>query len=244
MRARISRGVAAVLAVSALSLTAACGGGAEDEAAKGGADAPAAPSATSAEPTPEAPAAPLTEAQMKAALLELKDLPSGWKTTKHEESTGGYKTDKAECQDLAAMLGSNSIDDAAKGPSAGFVIGNNASEISEQVVTFEGTGAADYVTKLSAALDACKEMTVEADGQKMKLTVKKGTAPQGLEQGIAFTLGLEVLPGITIEPNFVIGSQGTGVFRFMLLADSAAAKKDFDALGKLATDKFVKAVQG
>ncbi|MFG3345298.1 hypothetical protein ACGF1Z_09560 [Streptomyces sp. NPDC048018] len=243
MRTRISRGLAAALAVSALSLTAACGGGEKDDAAKSGADKSAAGATTSAAPTSAAPAAPLTDARMKAALLELKDLPSGWKATKHPDTPSAYTTDKPACKAFADMMGSGDIPGATKGPSADFALGNNDSEITERVAGFTGTGAADYLEQLSTSLDTCGAMTVEADGQKMKLSAKKRTAPQGTEEAIAFTLGLEVAPGMTIEPDFVFARQGNGVVRFMLLAN-AAGKKDFDQLAKKATDKFAKAAQG
>ncbi|MER7515744.1 hypothetical protein [Streptomyces sp. NPDC126499] len=244
MRTRIRHGLAAALAVSALSLTAACGGGSTDDGKKkDGADKPSAgmPSPT---PTSEAASAtPLTDAQMKAGLLELKDLPSGWKTTKRQ--TGGvvYKAEKPECQLLAGMM-SGTIDGSTKGPTADFAIGNNASEISEDVVTFPGTGAADFTKKLTTALDSCPDFAVTADGGKMKFTVKKLTAaPQGADEAHAFEIGMEVAPGITIKPNLVFVRQGTGVLRFLHLAD-AAGKKEFDSLSKLATDKFVKAAKG
>ncbi|MEV6328899.1 hypothetical protein [Streptomyces sp. NPDC051909] len=244
MRTPIRRGLAATLAVSALTLTAACGGGEKDGAAKDGADKPAA-GATTAAPTSEAPAAakPLTDAQMKAALLELKDLPSGWKTTKHADSKTAYKTSKTECQFFADMMSSDGITGATTGPSADFARGNNDAEINEQVLNFTGTGAADHLKQLDTAIDTCAEIPVEADGQKMKITVKKRPAPQGAEEALAFSLGVEVAPGITIAPNFAYARQGNGVVRLMVLA-APAASKDFDEIAKTATDKFVKAAQG
>ncbi|MFJ7070857.1 hypothetical protein [Streptomyces sp. NPDC101115] len=242
MRTRISRGLAAALAVSALSLTAACGGGAKEDTKKGGADKPAAGATTSAAPTSEAPATPLTDAQMKAGVLELKDLPSGWKATKRQTGNTVYKAEKAECQPIAALM-SGDVDGATKGPSVDFAVGNNASEIAEDVVTFPGTGAADFTKKLTTALDSCPDFAVTADGGKMKMSVKKLTAPQGAEEAHAFEIGLEVAPGITIKPNMVFVRQGTGVLRFLHLAD-AAGKKDFDGLAKTATEKFAKAAQG
>ncbi|MFD9032160.1 hypothetical protein ACFVZW_13595 [Streptomyces sp. NPDC059567] len=241
MRTRLRHGLAAALTVSALSLTAACGGGASDDAGKDkAADKPAAEQTSSA---PAAkPATPLTAAQMKAAVLEVKDLPSGWKTTKHEETSTVYKVDKPACEPLAPMLGGD-IADATKGATGDFAVGNNDSEIAEEVVTFEGDGAADYIKKLGSALDACPDFTAEAEGNKMKMAVKKITAPQGAEEALAFQLSLEVAPGMKIEPNLIVVRQGTGVMRFLHLADAATAKKDFDALAKLATDKFVKGAQ-
>lgn len=240
MRTRIRHGLAAVLAVSALSLTAACGGGdAKDGAKDKAADKPAAEQTTSAAP---AAAKPLTAAQMKAGVLELKDLPTGWKTTKHEDSSTVYKVDKAECQALAPMLGGD-IAGATKGATGDFALGNNSSEIAQEIVTFDSAGGADYIKKLSSALDACPSFVSEAEGEKMKWSVKKITAPQGAEEALAFRLSYEAAPGITIAPDITVVRQGAGVMRFLLLADTPAAKKDFDSLAKLATDKFVKAAQ-
>ncbi|MFI8822586.1 hypothetical protein [Streptomyces sp. NPDC053431] len=243
MRTRISRGLAAVLAVSALSLTAACNG--TDDPAKDGADKPAADrsgSATAA-PTSQAPATPLTAAQMKAAALELKDLPAGWKAAKADAATSNYKADKAECQPLAAVMSADT-EGATDGPRADFVLGRQQSELSERVMTFPGTGAADYTGKLATALDTCKDFTVDVDGQKTKFTTRKLTAPQGAEEALAFAITIEIAPGIKIEPHLVVGRQGTGAFRMVHLADTTSTKKDFDSFAKLATDKFVKAAQG
>ncbi|WP_225799799.1 hypothetical protein [Streptomyces sp. NK15101] len=245
MRTRITRGLSAVLAVSALSLTAACGG--SDGTEKDGADKPAAggSASASAAPTSQAPAAaPLTAAQMKAAALEVKDLPSGWKAKKGEDDKTVYKADKAECQPLAAMM-SAGIEGATQGASVDFVIGDNASELSQEVATFPaGAGAADYTKKIAAALDGCAGFSVEVEGQKMKVESKRLTAPQGAEEAIAFGMTLEVAPGIKIAPDLVVARQGAGVFRMLHLADAAAAKKDFDGLAKAATDKFVEAARG
>ncbi|WMX47154.1 hypothetical protein [Streptomyces roseicoloratus] len=242
MRTRIRRGLAAALAVSALSLTAACGGEAKDDAGKDGADKPAATAPTTAAPTSEAPATALTAAQMKAAALELKDLPSGWKTTKRSLA-GGYKADKPECQELVGMFGGD-VAGATKGADVDFTVGNNDSEISETVLTFAGTGAADYVKKFATAIDGCSTFTATSDGTKQKITVTKRTAPQGAEEAHAVTLGIEVAPGMVIEPNVVVARQGTGVARFLYLSDPATTKKDFDALARTATEKFAKAARG
>ncbi|MEU6988122.1 hypothetical protein ABZ946_32610 [Streptomyces sp. NPDC046324] len=239
MRTRIRHGLAAALTVSALSLVAACGGSGDAKDTKDkAADKPAA-GQTSAAP---APATPLTAAQMKAGILVLKDLPSGWKDTTTKPSTDVYKADKPECQPFADVMG-DEIAGATKGASVDFTVGESEAELSEEIVTFAGTGAADFTKKVGTALAGCTEFTVEIEGNKMKSTVKKITAPQGVEEAHAFTLSMEVAPGIKIEPNLVVARQGTGVLRFLHLADAATAKKDFDALAKLAADKFVKGAQ-
>ncbi|MFD0368403.1 hypothetical protein [Streptomyces sp. NPDC059071] len=242
MRTRISRGLAAALAVSALSLTAACGGGAKDDTKKDGADKPAAGATTSAAPTSEAPATPLTAAQMKAAALELKDLPSGWKASTAEDDDTVYKADKPECAAIADLM-SGKIDGGTEGAEVGFSKGNNDSEVDEAIATFPGTGAADFTKKIGTALESCTGFTTEVEGSKWKLTLTKLPAPQGVEEAYAFGVAIEVAPGMKIEPNVIVARQGTGVLRFLHLAD-AAGKKDFDSLSKLATDKFVTAAKG
>ncbi|MFJ2741815.1 hypothetical protein ACIO3O_19380 [Streptomyces sp. NPDC087440] len=75
MRIRPLRFAAAGLAASSLVLLTACGGSADAESK---ADAKKTPAPTSAAPTPAASEAPLSKSQVKAALLTVKDLPTGW----------------------------------------------------------------------------------------------------------------------------------------------------------------------
>ncbi|MFJ3903519.1 hypothetical protein [Streptomyces sp. NPDC090025] len=246
MRTRITRGLAAALAVPALALTAACGGsdGAKDDTK------PKAPAGTTAAGTPSAapttsaaPEAtgPLTAAQMKGALLELKDLPSGWKGSAHASAEFAVKADKAECRPLAEAL-SAKIPGATTGPSADFALGNNASELSESIQTFgSAADATAFTEKLSAALDSCTSFTADQDGTSMKTGVEKLTAPKTAEEAIAVRLKLAVAPGVTVEPTVLVARQGSGLIRVLHLADSAKAKGDFDAFAKLAGDKLAKA---
>ncbi|MDT9690695.1 hypothetical protein Q5762_20575 [Streptomyces sp. P9(2023)] len=241
MRTRIRHGLAAALAVSALSLTAACGGGdAKGDTTKDkAADKPAAEQTTSAAP---AATTPLTAAQMKAAALELKDLPSGWKVTKTPTDELKVTSDKPECAPLASALGSD-FPGGTKGASAEFSRGNNESEIVEDVATFPGTGAADFTKKIDTALASCTGFTADSDGTKMKLGVEKLTAPQGAEETLAFRLKLNLAEGITIEPTIMIARQGSGIVRFLHLADTPGGKGEFDALAKIAAGKLAKAGQ-
>ncbi|MEU7021766.1 hypothetical protein ABZ990_14045 [Streptomyces sp. NPDC046203] len=246
MRTRFTRGLSAALVVSSLALSAAACGGDDkkDDAKKDGADKPAVSASASTAPEAAAPAKPMTDVQAKAAVLELKDLPSGgWKARKADAGKSVYKADKAVCQPVAEAMNA-SFTGSTKGPGAEFFIGKNTSELSQQLMTFSGTGAADFTKKLAAAVDACADFSVETEGQKVKAGAKKVTAPQGAEEAIAFTFSMELAPGFKLEPTMLVVRQGADIFRLMHLADDAAAKKDFDALAKTATDKFVKAAQG
>ncbi|WP_137989384.1 hypothetical protein [Streptomyces vilmorinianum] len=241
MRTRIRHGLAAALAVSALSLTAACGGGAaKDDAKKDkSADKPAAEQTTSAAP---APATPLTAAQMKAAVLEAKDLPSGWTASKATSDPTKVTADKPECQPLASLLNSE-VEGATMGPGADFKRGNSESELSQQIMTFAGTGAADYTTSIGTALGTCTSFVAKTDGGTMNIDIKKLTAPQSAEEAHAFRMTLNIAElGMKIESNILVARQGTGVTRLAHLAD-AAGQKEFDTFAKLAGDKLAKAAQ-
>ncbi|MEU9998439.1 hypothetical protein [Streptomyces sp. NPDC050848] len=242
MRTRIRHGLAAVVVVSALSLTAACGGGeAQDDTKKDkAADKPAAGQTTSAAPsTAPAATAPLTAAQMKAGVLELKDLPSGWKAVKADEGPNLTKVDKPECLPIAGLL-AEKLAGATLGASGDFESGG-ATTLNQKVLTFAGTGATDFVTKLGGALGSCTGFGATAEGMKVQATVEKLTAPQGAEEAHALRVKLSIADfGYATEVNLLVARQGTGVIRLAHDPAAASGHKDFDALAKIATDKFVK----
>ncbi|MEU8518203.1 hypothetical protein [Streptomyces sp. NPDC048577] len=243
MRTRIRHGVAAVLAVSSLALTAACGGSGDSDA-KGGDEKSAGTPAASAKATESAPAAaPLTEAQMKAGALALTDLPSGWKASTSESDGTVYKADKPECAPLATLL-ADEIAGATTGASVDYETAGTESLIGQQVATFPGTGAADLVKSVGTAVDACAGFGAEMQGMKMDVTLQKLTAPQGAEEAHAFRLKMKIKDvGITVESNMLVASQGTGLTRFSHTPANASGHKDFDGLAKLAVEKFAKGAQ-
>ncbi|MET9379318.1 hypothetical protein ABZX98_35130 [Streptomyces sp. NPDC002992] len=240
MRTRIRHGLAAALAVSALSLTAACGGGAaKDDAKKDkAADKPAAEQTTSA-----APAAPLTAAQMKAATLTVKDLPSGWKSGTSDTDQIQPKADKAECQPLAGFM-ADTITGATMGPSGSFERTSDTTGIDSQVFTFPAAGATDFVKALGTSLDTCKGFAADLQGMKMTVTAEKLAGPKAGEESHAFRLKMKIADiSMTVETNMLVVRQGTGVARVSHVPPNASGHKDFEALAKLAADKFVKGAQ-
>ncbi|MFF0432217.1 hypothetical protein ACFYU9_08355 [Streptomyces sp. NPDC004327] len=242
MRTRFSRGLSAALAVSALSLTAACGGGDSDGAKKDGADKPAASaSATSAAPQP---AAPLTDAQMKAAALDAKDLPSGWAAGKVETGPAFGKADKPECVAVTDLF-APAVKGATTGADLHFTQGKNTT-LDQQVLTFPGTGAADFAKAIGAAADGCTSFNTTAEGMKIKGTVKKLTAPAGAEEAHAIRVTVTMPDmGYQTQVDLLVARQGSGVTRIAFdPANDATGHKDFGALAKATVDKFAKAAQG
>ncbi|MFE5483960.1 hypothetical protein [Streptomyces sp. NPDC056527] len=241
MRTRIRHGLAAALAVSALSLTAACGGGDAKDGAKKDTDKPAA--TTSAAPTSEAPATPLTAAQMKAAVLEVKDLPAGWKSGSADTDQIQPKADKTECQPLAGLM-ADTIAGATMGPSGSFERTSDTTGLDSQVFTFPATGATDFVKALGTSLDTCKGFAADLQGMKMTVTAEKLNGPKAGEESHAFRLKMKIADlAMNVESNMLVVRQGTGVVRISHVPPNASGHKDFDALAKLATDKFVKGAQ-
>lgn len=232
MRIRMRRGAAAALAVSALCFTAACGGAADQKQDK--AD----------DKAKEAPApAPLTAAQMKAATLELKDLPAGWKVTKPEPSNEDPKADKPECQPIAGTF-ADKVAGATVGGDQEFEGGERS--LAQQVFTYQdSSGATDFVKAISTALDTCKGFSFEMEGMKADVKTEKITAPKAGEESLAFRVKM-VFPEmaeVKFEINLMVARQGTGVTRVAHVPADASGHKDFDALAKLAGDKFTKGAQ-
>ncbi|MFD3942454.1 hypothetical protein [Streptomyces sp. NPDC058579] len=238
MRTRIRHGLAAALTVSALAFVAACGGGeAQDDTKKdASADKPAASQTTSAAP---AAATPLTAAQMKAGVLELKDLPSAWRAVKAEKGPRLTKVDKAECLPIGGLF-ADKLSGATLGASGDFEHGAGTT-LNQEVLTFAGTGATDFVTKLGGALESCTGFGATAEDMKVQATVEKLTAPQGAEEAHALRVKLSIPDfDYATEVNLLVARQGTGVIRLAHDPAAASGRKEFDALAKIATDKFVK----
>ncbi|MBT2368273.1 hypothetical protein J7E88_23845 [Streptomyces sp. ISL-10] len=235
MRRNILRGVAAALTVSALCFTAACGSG-DDK--KGGAK-----DSASEKPAEEkASTEPLTAAQMKAALTEVGDLPAGWTATKVPASDDAApKADKPECQPLADVMG-DEIKGATNGGSVDFKHKDGKTQLSQLVLTFPATGAADYIKGIDTALGSCTSLSVEMEGTKVPVKIKRiEGAPKVGEASQAFTMTLEIAPGIAINSNLVVAHQGTGATRVAFLNDGgAAAQKSFGDVVTRVGDKFVK----
>ncbi|WP_328677889.1 hypothetical protein OG905_27060 [Streptomyces sp. NBC_00322] len=247
MRTRM-RGVVAAVAVSTLCLTAAaCQSSSGDDKKPAKTDAAKTDAAKPQETKTDAPAprTPLTAAQMKAATVELKDLSAGWKSNK--VSTGDDPAPKADhpgCQPIADMMG-DEIKGATKGSDVDFKHADGKSELSQQVITFAGTGAADFTKAIGAALGTCTTVSFDMEGQKVPVKIKKLDAPKVGEESHAFQMAIVFAPGMEIKANLLVAHQGTGATRVAYVnTGSGAAQKSFEDLVQLIGDKFVKGVQG
>ncbi|MFJ8647294.1 hypothetical protein ACIRNI_14370 [Streptomyces sp. NPDC093546] len=242
MRTRIRRGAAVALTVSALTFTAACGGSAD----KGGSDkakTSEAPSASAEKPA-EAAAKPLTEAQMKAGVLAVADLPKGWADAPTEPGDDNtYKVDKPECQPLSDLL-QKKIAGATIGAEEDFRGDNGASQLTHQIMSFPGTGATDFMKSTGTAADKCASFSTELEGTPMVIKVTKLDAPKSGEETHGVALSMDLGGEMALTINVVVARQGAGVSRVIYMPGTANAGKSVNDLAKIAGDKFAKAAQG
>ncbi|WP_149183187.1 hypothetical protein [Streptomyces sp. TRM49041] len=247
MRIRMRRGAAVALTVSALVFTAACGGSAEDKSA--GAKQKTGESGSAEQKPEEKPAAgPLTAAQMKAGILEVSDLPSGWKVKRVPDSNDVAKADKAKCQPLATLL-SDKVEGATEGADVEFSKGVGSGEsamLAQQIFTYDDTASAtDFLKSIATAVDACPTFTFTQDGDKVEMKAEKLTVAQVGEESVGLRLTLDI-PELNakVESDLLIARQATGVMRLAYVP--MAEKPDhapFDDLAKRGGDKFVKGAQ-
>jgi hypothetical protein len=237
-----ARRAAAVLAATALSLTAAACSS-SDDGKKGSADAK-----------------PLTAAQMKAAVLEVKDLPKGFEAKKMPPDDSTAKADKAECQPILDLM-SSGVPGATKGGEADFskaekpadpakaleeggaeALLKSITAVSHQVFTLPGTGAADRVKALSTAVGKCGQVTYkDFEGDKAELKITKSDAPKGAEEATAFKMAMSVAgTEFTMEMGVLVAQQGSGLTRLVM---TNPADPVFGEIAGKATDKLVAAAK-
>jgi hypothetical protein len=252
MRTHIRRGAAVAVAVSALFLTAACGG---SDSSSDGDKKPTGTASKSKETAAENPAAgPLTAAQLKAATLEVADLPAGWKagTVPPDDSTAPT-ADKPACQPIASLFA---------GKVEGTTLHNDAdfnfketqdAALSESVFTFAGTGAADFTKGIGTALTSCTDVNFTQDGEKSAVKVTKLSTPTVAEESHAFRLTMDMGSVGKLNIDILVARQGNGVVRAAYIptptvpagtAPDPAKVNPFDDLAKRAGDKLVKGLKG
>ncbi|GAA4767896.1 MULTISPECIES: hypothetical protein [Streptomyces] len=231
MSVRVRRGATALLALSVLCLTAACGGGGEE--GRPAADAPA------------ASAEPLTAERMAAAVLVLGDLPSGWaKTSAPTSEEPPPRAAEPECQPLADMLGSR-VGGAEAGGSADFQQDGGRAELTQQVFTFPGSGAADRVAAIGEAVEACPTVNVTVEGSEVPVKIARTDVPKIGQSSQSFSMTLAFAPGAEVTADLVVAQEGTGFTRVAFVNDGGAeAGKTRADLVTRVGDRFVEGVRG
>ncbi|URN16010.1 MULTISPECIES: sensor domain-containing protein [Streptomyces] len=231
MRIRTYRGTVVALTASALLLTAACGGPSDGKDGGGGPDG--------GRGTGQKPAsAPLTEAQMKAGLLEAGDLPAGWKVGTTMPAEGRPKAEKPECQPLATLM-SAEVEGTTKGGERDFR-GPGDSVLAQMVLTYpDRAGAAAFVKGLDGAVGRCRSFTTVQDGRRMSVAAEELTAPKVGEEAFAVRLTMDIPQlGMVLKTDVLVARQGAGITRLGYLPGAEPDPAAFEDLAKRGGDKF------
>lgn len=201
----------AVAAALSLSLTA-CG----DDKPSGSPTPSATPvSSTPTAPTPSptpTPTGPVkrTDAELTKALLELKDLPSGFALEPNDpddEGGGTFSSTSSKCKTLVKYLNADEAPGAKASAVRSFAGGQEGPYIDFSLDAL-GTSKAAGALQLSfkQAVTACKKITLRIPGQgSSPMEVEEISAPQFGEDPLAFRLtglsgaleGLEFTAAIT-----------------------------------------------
>ncbi|MFI0979291.1 hypothetical protein ACH4SP_20105 [Streptomyces sp. NPDC021093] len=180
MRTRTLRAAAVGLAASSVLLATACGGSTEAEEKPAAKKTPAA-----AKPSTPPAVAPLTQRQVESALLEVRDMPTGWsKENEISASDAGNaefgmgKSDKPECQFLLdAVVGSE------KGPKPqnSAVVGFTKSQegpILVGGVTAYTEAEAKKLMKEPPLPPSCRSFTGDFEGDKVTVAYEDLSVPK------------------------------------------------------------------
>ncbi|MER7171079.1 hypothetical protein [Streptomyces mesophilus] len=174
MRTRNSRAATGVLAAVSLLAVAGCGGSADAE------EQPKAAKSASPSASPKQVAAPLTQKQVEEALIEVADLPKGWKIDASgsgeddesaEEEFDVGKADKPQCQPLldGSMTGGSGVKPKALA-AAYFTKSSDAGPYMMVTVEAYTEKQAKEFMKPSETLTGCESFGAELDGAQVDFT--------------------------------------------------------------------------
>ncbi|TGA86615.1 hypothetical protein [Streptomyces palmae] len=220
----MSRVVVAAASVAVLGLATACGGSGDDTASDKKAGAKDASQQS----------APLSEAQLKKAALTKTEVKGYQIESVGEKELGGgrgAKADKADCQPIAEMFGTEFTPKPAASVFSGFTnIGaggkdpDKAFDVSElslgtlRISAYSEADAKKTVTDLKAAIGACTAgLGITGIDEALKLSgVKPEAAPQLGDDAVAFSAKMldSEEPGMARFDMVRSGSQLTVVMSF------------------------------
>ncbi|WP_199548248.1 hypothetical protein [Streptomyces sp. N35] len=179
-----------VLAAVSLLAVAGCGGSADAE------EQPKASKSPSASPSTEPVATPLTQQQVEEALIEVADLPKGWKvdasgSEEDDESTedefDAGKADKPQCQPLldGSMTGGSSEKPKALA-AAYFTKSSDAGPYLMVTVEAYTEKQAKAFMKPSDVLTGCESFGAEQDGARVDFTTSELSVRQVGDETVGY----------------------------------------------------------
>lgn len=186
-----------------------------------------------ADEPPEAAGAQLTDAQAKAAVLTIQDMPSGWSQQPNDDDDSddeGSTYEPAECQEVIDALDEDDEDPVAEAEVTFNNGGPFGTTFNETVSSYAEEGDAEAAQKVADAFSKCPKFTETAkDGTVSTYTVSPMSFPNLGDQTLAFAMTVES-EGFTVNLNAVwigIGHNAIALFNGGVTGASGADLEQF-----------------
>ncbi|GAB3069298.1 hypothetical protein [Pedococcus soli] len=231
--------------VLALALTA-CGN-APERAVTVGTESPAAKAAQTSEaaPKPQGAGDKLDAKQVKAALLAVGDMPTGWAAAESEPEKDDTSTvEPASCQKLFDNMDTSGKKVKAKHKaSASFTQGGMLGvQFEEEVASFDDDNQGDHVEGLGKVLTECSKMTVVDGAERMPMTMTGLSFPNLGDQTLAFRAKAKS-EGIEVVIDAVFVAVGHNVVSFTAAGLTPMAGDDMEKVARAGMAKVATAAK-
>ncbi|KQU64139.1 hypothetical protein [Phycicoccus sp. Root101] len=233
------------VAVLALALTA-CGN-APERAVTVGTQSPAAKAAQTSEaaPKPKGAGDKLNAKQVKAALLAVGDMPTGWAAAESEPEKDDTSTvEPASCQKLFDNMDTSGKKVKAKNKAkTSFTQGGMLGvQFEEEVASFDDDNQGDKVQGLAKVLTECSKMTVVDGADRMPMTMTGLSFPNLGDQTLAFRAKAKS-DGIEVVIDAVFVAVGHNVVSFTAAGLTPMAGDDMEKVARAGMDKVATAAK-
>jgi hypothetical protein len=207
------RSAAALLLTAGLLAGCSAGG---DDGASATAGTPSSTGSSAAAATGDPFSAPLTEEQVRAAVLQVSDLPTGWSAAPYEpeDDSADIVFTPTSCNDRFYALVDDGDEPAIHEDGATFSRGGDAgTALTAEVGTYDSTLEEDSIDEMRSFLRDCGSMSAVLEDMKFDATLGETSFPELGTNRFALRVTLEHDSGIAISADIVTIAQGTtGVF--------------------------------
>ena len=236
----------AVPALVCLGALSACGS-APERAVTVGTASPAAPAAETKEaaPKPKGAGDELNAKQVKAALLTVGDMPTGWAAAESEPDEEDNSTvEPASCQKLFDQMDSAKQDVKAKHKAKtsfeqGGLLGI---QFEEEIASFADDGQGDKVQVVAQALTKCPELTIVNGSERTPMTMTGLSFPNLGDQTLAFRATAKA-EGIDVVLDVVFVAVGHNIVSFTAAGLQPMSGTDLEKVARAGMSKVATAAK-
>ncbi|MGL5851856.1 MAG: hypothetical protein ACRCZD_13845 [Phycicoccus sp.] len=200
---------------------------------------------TTAAPKPKGAGDELNAEQVKAALLTVGDLPTGWAAAEPEPEEEDESTiEPASCQRLFDQMDSAKLEVKAKHKAkASFEQGGMLGiQLEEEVSSFADDGQSGRVKELAEALTTCPKVTIVDGGERTPMTMAGLSFPNLGDQTLAFRATL-TSDGVDVVADIVFVAVGRNVITFTAGGLQPMPGTDFEAIARAGVSKVAAAAK-